>query len=131
MTSDNESIFQSDFKVTSQKKGVRLTKFIHASDIHLGSHQYRNEDRANDFICAFEEILTTAITHQVDFILLGGDVFTSLDMLPGKLTRVVKLLNDFKNETNNKILSSHFFCPNHFQYKRIYIITSRPRKGEQ
>jgi DNA repair exonuclease SbcCD nuclease subunit len=81
-----------------------LTKFIHASDIHLGSHQYRNEDRANDFICAFEEILTTAIIHQVDFILLGGDVFTSLEMLPGKLTRVVNLLNNFKKETENKIL---------------------------
>jgi DNA repair exonuclease SbcCD nuclease subunit len=104
MTSDNESIIQSDFKVTAQKKGVKLTKFIHASDIHLGSHQYRNEDRANDFISAFEEILTTAVVHQVDFILLGGDVFTSLDMLPGKLTRVVKILNDFKNETNNRIL---------------------------
>jgi len=36
--------------------------------------------------------------------LLGGDVFTSLEMLPGKLTRVVNLLNNFKNETENRIL---------------------------
>jgi len=104
MTSVKGTNIQSDNMVKAQKEEVRLTKFIHASDIHLGSHQYRNEDRANDFIYAFEEILTTATMHQVDFILLGGDVFTSLEMLPGKLTRVVNLLNIFKKETDNKIL---------------------------
>ena len=104
MTSANRIIIQSDNLIKTQKRETSLTKFIHASDIHLGSHQYRNEDRANDFINAFEEILTTAVFHQVDFILLGGDVFTSLDMLPGMLTKVVNLLNDFKKETENQIL---------------------------
>ncbi len=79
-------------------------KFIHASDIHLGSHQYRNDYRANDFIFAFEEILSLAIIHQVDFLLLGGDVFTSLEMLPGKLTKIVNLLTNFKKVTKNQIL---------------------------
>ena len=79
-------------------------KFIHASDIHLGSHQYRNEYRANDFIFAFEEILSLAIFHRVDFVLLGGDVFTSLEMLPGKLTKIVNLLTSFKKVTKNQIL---------------------------
>jgi len=79
-------------------------KFIHASDIHLGSHQYRNEYRANDFIFAFEEILSLAIIHKVDFLLLGGDVFTSLEMLPGKLTKIVNLLTNFKKDTKNQIL---------------------------
>ena len=104
MTSANRTNIQLDNIVKVQKGGTSLTKFIHASDIHLGSHQYRNEDRANDFISAFEEILATSVLHQVDFILLGGDVFTSLEMLPGKLTRVVNLLNNFKNETENRIL---------------------------
>ena len=103
MTSANGTNIQSESIVKAQKAVTNLIKFIHASDIHLGSHQYRNEDRANDFISAFEEILTTAVIHQVDFILLGGDVFTSLEMLPGKLTRVVNLLNKFKNETDNRI----------------------------
>ncbi len=79
-------------------------KFIHASDIHLGSHQYRNEYRANDFIFAFEEILSLTIFHRVDFLLLGGDVFTSLEMLPGKLTKIVNLLTSFKKDTKNQIL---------------------------
>jgi len=81
-----------------------LTKFIHASDIHLGSHQYRNDYRANDFIFAFEEILSIAVIHRVDFLLLGGDVFTSLEMLPGKLTKIVNLLTNFKKVTKNQIL---------------------------
>jgi len=102
MTSTDEPNIQLDNLVKTQKGGISLTKFIHTSDIHLGSHQYRNEDRANDFINAFEEILTIGVLHQVDFLLLGGDVFTSLDMLPGMLTKVVNLLNNFKNE--NQIL---------------------------
>ena len=104
MTSINIINIQPDNSVEEQKEGTSVTKFIHASDIHLGSHQYRNEDRANDFINAFEEIMTTAIIHQVNFILLGGDVFTSLEMLPGKLTRVINLLTDFKEQTENQIL---------------------------
>ncbi len=104
MTSINKTNFQSNNLVINQKGNISLTKFIHASDIHLGSHQYRNEDRANDFINAFDEILTIGVLHQVDFILLGGDVFTSLEILPGMLTRIINLLNNFKNETQNRIL---------------------------
>ncbi|MFX1302666.1 MAG: exonuclease SbcCD subunit D [Promethearchaeota archaeon] len=79
-------------------------KFIHASDIHLGAAQYRNDYRSNDFIQAFQEILELAIKHHVDFILLGGDVFTSLEILPGKLTKIVNILKDFKEFTNGTIL---------------------------
>ncbi|MFX0088121.1 MAG: exonuclease SbcCD subunit D [Candidatus Hodarchaeota archaeon] len=87
------------FKNTSQDS----VKFIHASDIHLGAAQYRNEYRADDFIQAFQEILELAIIHHVDFVLLGGDVFTSLEMLPGKLTKIINLLRDFKVFTQNSI----------------------------
>ena len=83
---------------------TNITRFIHASDIHLGSNQYRNEFRADDFIRAFEEILELGIIHNVDFILLGGDVFTSLEMLPGKLTKIVSMLKNFKSFTNKSIL---------------------------
>ena len=104
MTSVNISDCQLRNYEKTQENDNRITKFIHASDIHLGSNQYRNDNRANDFIFAFEEILSKAITHQVDFILLGGDVFTSLEMLPGKLTKIVNILKDFKNKTNERIL---------------------------
>jgi DNA repair exonuclease SbcCD nuclease subunit len=78
-------------------------KFIHASDIHLGSQQYRNSPRADDFIRAFQEILALALFKNVDFIILGGDVFTSLEMLPGKLTKIVNILNNFNNKTKGTI----------------------------
>lgn len=103
MTSVNLSEPQYRSYEKTHESNNRITKFIHASDIHLGSHQYRNEYRANDFIFAFEEILLQAFTHQVDFILLGGDVFTSLEMLPGKLTKIVNILRDFKHKTDDRI----------------------------
>jgi len=104
MTSVNISDLQVINYEKSQGRDEQITKFIHASDIHLGSHQYRNDNRANDFIFAFEEILKKAINHQVDFILLGGDVFTSLEMLPGKLTKIVNILRDFKSKNEERIL---------------------------
>jgi DNA repair exonuclease SbcCD nuclease subunit len=78
-------------------------RFIHASDLHLGSHQYRSEERANDFTLALNQILDLAITNQVSFIILGGDVFTSLEILPVHLTKIVSILRDFKEKTNNSI----------------------------
>lgn len=90
----------------SLKPGIgtnNSTFFIHASDIHLGSHQYRSDDRADDFIGALQEILQLSIQHKADFILLGGDVFTSLEMLPGKLTNIVDLLMCFQRNTNSTI----------------------------
>lgn len=78
-------------------------KFIHASDIHLGSHQYRSEERAKDFILALKQILDLAIKHEVSFIILGGDVFTSLEILPVHLTEIVSLLRDFRHKTKSAI----------------------------
>ncbi|MFX0071139.1 MAG: exonuclease SbcCD subunit D [Candidatus Hermodarchaeota archaeon] len=78
-------------------------KFIHASDIHIGSYQFWNDNRAEDFIRAFCEILCLAIQHRVDFIILGGDVFTSLEILPEKLNRVITILNQFKKFTKETI----------------------------
>lgn len=101
----NESHFINKFgKGYFSKKSIQDTvKFIHASDIHLGAAQYRNEYRSDDFVKAFQEILELGIVHQVDFIILGGDVFTSLEMLPGKLTKIISLLKEFKNFTQNSI----------------------------
>ncbi|MFX0134150.1 MAG: exonuclease SbcCD subunit D [Candidatus Hodarchaeota archaeon] len=86
-----------------QKNNNNSVSFIHASDIHFGCQQYRNYYRSNDFIHAFEEILSFAVVHKVDFILLCGDVFTSLDILPEKMNKIVKILNDFKTYTKGSI----------------------------
>lgn len=85
------------------KNDITPIKFIHASDIHLGAHQFRNDNRANDFIYAFKEILALAKYHFVNFIILGGDVFTSLELLPEKLSKIVDLLKRFIHLTNGEI----------------------------
>ncbi|MHA2049377.1 MAG: metallophosphoesterase family protein [Promethearchaeota archaeon] len=102
MTIDN--CFEAKFgSQPDRDNSESLVKFIHASDIHLGAAQYRNESRSWDFIQAFQEILELAISNQTDFIILGGDVFTSLEMLPGNLTKVITILNEFKNYTEGTI----------------------------
>ena len=90
--------------VETKNQNSNSVKFIHASDIHLGCQQYRNQNRADDFIRAFREILALSIEHSVDFIILGGDVFTSLEMLPGKLLEIIDILTEFKARTGGKLL---------------------------
>ncbi len=104
MISDNP--FKDKFKTfhNNSISNQNVSRFIHASDIHLGNDQYSNEYRSDDFIRAFQEILELAIKHYANFIILGGDVFTSLDMLPGKLTKIVNLLKDFQEFTKGSIL---------------------------
>jgi DNA repair exonuclease SbcCD nuclease subunit len=103
MTEINSSKYILETSIDSKRVRFNKISFIHASDIHLGCHQYRNEYRSDDFIRVFEEILKVALNHEVDFIILGGDVFTSLEMLPGKLLEVIEILTEFKARTNGEI----------------------------
>ncbi len=103
MSSPNNLECQPITTISLQDISNHVIKFIHASDIHLGSHQYENTLRSDDYINAFEEILAKAIDHSVNFVLLGGDVFNSLEMLPGKLTNVIEILNNFKKATSGEI----------------------------
>ncbi|MFW9824384.1 MAG: exonuclease SbcCD subunit D [Candidatus Thorarchaeota archaeon] len=97
-------MIESPDKLTiSKKREERPVRFIHASDIHLGCQQYQSERRADDFIKAFKEILELAIEKCVDFVILAGDVFTSLEMLPGKLLKIISMLIEFKKNTNERI----------------------------
>jgi DNA repair exonuclease SbcCD nuclease subunit len=96
--------YECNFKINkSPVNNISNFSFIHASDIHIGSNQYRNTYRADDFIRAFNEILKLAIYHCVDFILLGGDVFTSLEILPEKLDIIISILKKFINTTRGTI----------------------------
>uniref|UniRef100_A0A8C2Z830 Double-strand break repair protein MRE11 n=1 Tax=Cyclopterus lumpus TaxID=8103 RepID=A0A8C2Z830_CYCLU len=58
----------------SQSKCIDTFKILIATDIHLG---YLEKDaiRGNDSFNTLDEILKCAKTNQVDFILLGGDLF--------------------------------------------------------
>ncbi len=50
-------------------------RFLHCADIHLGYQQYNEKARLGDFARAFRSIVRTAITEQVDFVVLAGDLF--------------------------------------------------------
>jgi exonuclease SbcD len=80
-----------------------LIRFLHASDLHFGSYQYHNSYRVGDFLRAFQQILDLAQKRQVHFVLLGGDVFDSQEILPGILTDIVLRLRRFQTETNHAI----------------------------
>ena len=49
-------------------------RFLVATDIHLG-HKEKHPIRSDDSFNALEEILTIANNSEVDFLLLGGDLF--------------------------------------------------------
>lgn len=77
--------------------------FIHASDIHLGTSQFYNPKLAGDYLHAFQQILQQAEAERVNFIILGGDIFTSRDILPDCFEKVLEMLQNFYFNTNNSI----------------------------
>ncbi|MBD3341262.1 MAG: hypothetical protein GF353_19300 [Candidatus Lokiarchaeota archaeon] len=99
----NDTMKDEYFTKTASSKRRECLRFIHASDIHLGSYQFRNQIRSDDFLHAFNQILEFAISRQVDFIIMSGDVFTSLEILPEKMIRIINSLESFKEKTQEKI----------------------------
>lgn len=75
-------------------------RFIHCSDIHLGK-TYRNSAaekiRYEDFFLTFEQIVATAIDKQVDFVLIGGDLFHVGQILPRTFARTIQALQPLKD----------------------------------
>ena len=49
--------------------------FIHVADTYLGYEQYGVRERFNDFSRAFWEIVDDALTRNVDFMVIAGDLF--------------------------------------------------------
>ncbi|TFH30443.1 MAG: hypothetical protein E4G98_02060 [Promethearchaeota archaeon] len=72
--------------------------FLHASDLHLGTSQYGNPTLSQDYVSALQQILQIALDKKVNFILLGGDFFTSRDLLPSIFDKTVQILQNFHNE---------------------------------
>ena len=60
--------------MTSHEQDPDEVRFLLASDTHIGFME-RDPVRGSDSINTFEEILTIARQHRVDFILHGGDLF--------------------------------------------------------
>ena len=68
------SLVYSQCNMTSHGEDPDEVRFLLASDTHIGFME-RDPVRGSDSINTFEEILTIARQHRVDFILHGGDLF--------------------------------------------------------
>jgi len=74
-------------------------KFIHTADLHLGK-TYRNsrgaKDRYEDFFVMLGRIVARAVKEKVDFVLIGGDLFHTGQILPRTFARTIEVLQPLK-----------------------------------
>ncbi|GFO66617.1 nuclease SbcCD subunit D [Geomonas limicola] len=75
-------------------------RFIHTSDIHLGK-TYRSGgaagERYGDFFATFAAIVADAIREKVDFLLIGGDLFHTGQILPKTFAKTIEILQPLKD----------------------------------
>lgn len=76
------------------------SRFIHTSDIHLGK-TYRSPGcdakRYQDFFTTFAEIVDDALRERVDFLLIGGDLFHTGQILPKTFAKTIEILQPLKD----------------------------------
>ena len=75
-------------------------RFIHTSDIHLGK-TYRSggqgTERYQDFFTTFAAIVSDAVAERVDFVLIGGDLFHTGQILPRTFAKTIEILQPLKD----------------------------------
>ncbi|HOO51239.1 MAG TPA: exonuclease SbcCD subunit D [Alphaproteobacteria bacterium] len=75
-------------------------RFLHTADIHLGK-TYRTSagetDRYEDFFRTLKSIVSNAITEQVDFVLIAGDLFHTGQILPRTFAKTIETLQPLKD----------------------------------
>ncbi|XP_028144548.1 double-strand break repair protein MRE11 [Diabrotica virgifera virgifera] len=69
-------------------------KILVATDIHLG-YAEENPVRGHDTFDTFEEILQHAVKNEVDFILLGGDLFHHAQPSPYCIQKCLELMKKY------------------------------------
>lgn len=77
-----------------------MVTFLHTADIHLGK-TYRTAvdeaERYEDFFRTLGGIVSDAIAEQVDFVLIGGDMFHTGQILPRTFARTIETLQPLKD----------------------------------
>nr|WJN24888.1 double-stranded break repair protein [Pseudozyma thailandica] len=81
----------STFSATSESDHIKI---MLATDNHIG-YMERDPVRGQDSIQTFEEILQLAVEHEVDFILLGGDLFHENKPSRATLHQTMALLRQY------------------------------------
>lgn len=74
-------------------------RFIHTADIHLGK-TYRNSpgeaERYEDFFRCLSGIVADGVLEAVDFVLIGGDLFHTGQILPKTFAKTIETLQPLK-----------------------------------
>lgn len=73
--------------------------FLHTADIHLGK-TYRSSaetERYDDFFRMLGCIVSDAVTEQVNFVLISGDLFHTGQILPRTFARTIETLQPLKD----------------------------------
>ena len=74
-------------------------RFVHTADIHLGK-TYRNslgeKERYQDFFHCLAGIVAEAVREAVDFVLIGGDLFHTGQILPKTFAGTIEVLQPLK-----------------------------------
>ncbi len=77
---------------------IKLMKFLHISDVHLGCTRYQLAESPKDFFYAWHDVITKyAIGEKVDFVIIGGDFFHKRNVDPQGMNHAVlglKLLKE-------------------------------------
>jgi len=82
---------------------MKLVKFVHIADLHLGKRQYNLYERYNDYFRAFKWILTLAFNEEVDFLLIAGDIFDHKNIGPSVLSELFHIIQNFKDKCFEKL----------------------------
>ena len=80
-----------------------MARFVHAADLHLGNAQFDSLERASDFLDSLKFVLDSAKQRQAEFILLCGDLFDSLELIPYIYGNILQLIDAFYLGTEHKI----------------------------
>ncbi|CAB0002214.1 unnamed protein product [Nesidiocoris tenuis] len=91
---DSESVANHALpSITPDARPDDIFKILVATDIHLGVHE-KDPIRGDDSFNTFEEILLTAKEKDVDFILLGGDLFHDSKPTQSCYVRAISLIRE-------------------------------------
>jgi DNA repair exonuclease SbcCD nuclease subunit len=72
--------------------------FLHGSDFHLGYVQYGLHERFVDFARTFKEFIRYGLEHEVDFILIAGDLFEKRNINAPTYLQAYKVLSWLQEE---------------------------------
>ena len=69
-----------------------MTRVIHTADTHIGYRQYHSPERRQDFLDAFEAVVSDAIEADVDAVVHAGDLFHDTRPDLGDLMGTIRIL---------------------------------------